>query len=106
MFHLGAIGLTYVIVESNLDGWMLEQTSKIDNDFYYNAIGHAGIITGYIVPIVVPASLYLVGGKNSDLRNSSMAVLQSIGIAVVANSVLKSITGRTQLLLAKKLLIK
>jgi len=94
LLHLGSIGMTYALVESNADGWMLGQTSKMTNRFY-SAIGTTGIITGYIAPIVLPAGLFLIGGKNSHLRNSSMAVLQSVAIAVGTNSVLKSITGRT-----------
>ncbi|MFC2084074.1 phosphatase PAP2 family protein [Bacteroidota bacterium] len=94
LFHLGAVGLTYLIVESNLDARILETTSKMD----YNTsemLGMPGIIIGYSAPILVPVGMYLFSQKNSHLRNASFAVIQAVGVSTLTNLILKSITGRT-----------
>ena len=94
LFHIGAAGLTYFIVTSNLDASVLEATSKMD----YNTsqiIGMPGIITGYLAPVLVPVGMYLFSGKDSDTRNASFAAIQAVGIAAAANAILKSITGRS-----------
>lgn len=94
LYHLGGIGVTYVIVNSGTDAKMLRATSRINSGLADRA-GFAGIMTGYITPVVLPVSMYLAGRNDHDLRNASFAVMQSLGIAVAANTLLKSITGRT-----------
>jgi hypothetical protein len=94
LYHIGGISLTYIIVNSNLDASMLRATSKM-NHATSERVGFPGIMTGYITPVLLPSAMFCIAGKNNDdLRNASYAVMQSVGIAVVSNSLLKSITGR------------
>ena len=94
LYHLGGIGLTYILVYSGADATTLRATSKIHSGLADRA-GFAGIMTGYITPVALPVSMYLAGRNDHDLRNASFAVMQSLGIAVAANTVLKAVTGRT-----------
>lgn len=94
MLHLGAAGFTWLSVEENWDGRMLENTSKMDKPVY-SAIGTTGIYTGYLAPLLVPGLMYGFSDENDDLQIASMAVVQSVGIAFAYSSILKSITGRT-----------
>jgi hypothetical protein len=76
-------------------GWnsIYQITSGIDPAFS-STIGHAGLFLGYIAPIAVPATLFFMSEKNSDLRTASYTVMQSVAIAFAVGSFLKAISGR------------
>jgi membrane-associated phospholipid phosphatase len=92
-YPTAAIGLSYVIVQSGLDGRTLEWSSQLNPDAT-SIIGHAGIWSGYLAPVAVPLAMLLKSDKNSDLRTASYAVMQSVGIALITTNVLKVFTGR------------
>jgi membrane-associated phospholipid phosphatase len=94
LYHISAVGLTYISVNSGLDAKILRLTSGMDPAFS-SVIGHTGLFLGYLAPIAVPATLYFVSEKNSDLRIASYAVMQSVAIAFAVGSLLKAITGRS-----------
>jgi len=95
LIHISAIGLTYLLVESNIDANMLKATSSIDQKTS-EIIGLPGILLGYTVPIILPTVMYFSGkDSNSDIRTASYAVMQAVGISVAVSSILKAITGRT-----------
>jgi membrane-associated phospholipid phosphatase len=93
IYHIGAVGITYASVNSGLDAEILRITSGIDPAFS-STIGHAGLFLGYIAPIAVPATLFFMSEKNSDLRTASYTVMQSVAIAFAVGSFLKAISGR------------
>jgi membrane-associated phospholipid phosphatase len=93
LYHISAVGITYISVTSGLDAEILKITSGIDPAIS-STIGHTGLFLGYIAPIAVPATLYFMSEKNSDLRTASYAVMQSVAIAFAVGSFLKAITGR------------
>jgi membrane-associated phospholipid phosphatase len=92
-YFIAGVGLTYLTVETGIDADMLENIAKLDKDFS-ESIGHSGIYIGYLVPMIIPAAMYLQSGENSELRTGSYALMQSVGVAVGMNTFLKAITGR------------
>ncbi len=94
LYHIAGVGLTYFLVKNDYDASMLKATSKMDENTSV-AIGFPGIMLGYIAPMAVPATMYFAGRKNNrELQIASYAVMQSLGVAVVANGLLKAVTGR------------
>lgn len=93
LYHITALGLTYTVVNTEYDAKILKKTSKINANFR-DVYGHAGIYSGYLLPIIVPVSMYFNSEKDSDLRIASYALVQSIGVAFTAGTLLKAITGR------------
>jgi membrane-associated phospholipid phosphatase len=93
LYHIAAVGITYVSVQSGIDAEVLRITSGMDPAFS-SVVGHTGIMLGYFAPIVVPATMYFMSEKNNDLRIASYAVVQSVAMAFVVGSFLKAVTGR------------
>lgn len=93
LYHISALGLTYALVESGYDAKILEKSSQINADFR-DIYGHSGIYSGYLLPIVIPVSMFFGSEKNSDTRTVSYALMQSVSVAFAAGTVLKAITGR------------
>jgi len=94
-YHAAAIGVTIVAVNTGFDAAVLETTAEIDPNLA-SSIGHTGIFLGYIAPLAVPATMYLISGQhNPDLRRASYAVMQAVGMAFIAGTMLKAITGRS-----------
>jgi len=93
LYHIGAIGFTYISVKSGLDAEVLRITSGMDPQFC-SAVGHTGLFLGYITPIILPATMYFTSKNNRDLRIASYAVMQSVAVTVAVGSFLKAITGR------------
>jgi membrane-associated phospholipid phosphatase len=93
LFHIAAIGITYVSVQTGFDAGVLRITSGMDPAFS-GLVGHTGVMLGYFVPIIVPATMYFISDNNRDLRYASYAVMQSVAVAFAVGSLLKAVTGR------------
>jgi membrane-associated phospholipid phosphatase len=93
IYHSAAIGLTYAFVKLGYDADILSSVSKMQGRTT-NLVGHTGIFTGYLLPIVLPATMYLSSNQDDELRMASYAIMQSVGISVAIGTVLKAFTGR------------
>ncbi len=91
--HLTAIGGSYVLIESGFDQSYYEFMKK--NRAIPRA-GFASVIIGGLVPLTVPAGLYLYSSSadNTDLKITSLALAQSAIISLAWTSALKAVTGR------------
>ena len=65
LYHLGGIGLTYLLVENNYDAKLLRATSKIDHDLSVQ-LGFPGVMLGYLTPMTLPVGMYLFSDKNDN----------------------------------------
>ena len=93
IWHVSAIALTFVLVTTGFDWWFYEQTRST----LFNPLIWTAGIGGFFVPVVVPIGMYVAGELWSDqLRKKSLAVLQSILIALAIVCVYKICTGRIQ----------
>lgn len=93
LYHIAALGITYASVQSGFDALVLKTTARM-NPSFCNIFGHVGVMTGYAMPIVVPATMYIMSDNNSDFKYASYAVMQSVAITFAVGTLLKAITGR------------
>jgi len=93
IYHSAAIGLTYAIVKLGFDADVLSSVDKMQGSTT-DIIGHLGIFSGYLLPIVIPSTMYFGSDKNDELRIASYAVMQSVGVSFAIGTLLKAITGR------------
>jgi membrane-associated phospholipid phosphatase len=93
LLHAAAIGSTYYLVNSNADARVNDFAMEQDKTMSYT-LGLPGLAGGGIAPVAVPLAMYLTADGDQDLLRGSYAVFQAVGIAFLANSMLKAATGR------------
>ena len=94
LFHLLAIAITYLLVTSGFDWWYYESTRNPALNGLALAAGGAG----FVVPVVVPLGLYVIGRSraNLPLLFAGAAAAQAVIVASVVSAAYKAITGRSQ----------
>ncbi len=94
LWHLLAIGLTYILVVSGFDWFYFELTR---NPFLQLITLPAGII-GFIVPVFLPIIIYIYGKHKQIEKNTTIAlgVAQAGLIAYLISIFYKTFTGRIQ----------
>src|SRR6266568_783561 len=92
LWHLLAIGLTYILVTSGFDWRYFEFTR---GPLFVSA-GLPAALLGFLVPIIVPIGLYLFGTsrKSALLTRTAAALGQSAIIGWLISSFYKAFTGR------------
>ncbi|OGE87545.1 MAG: hypothetical protein A3J07_04885 [Candidatus Doudnabacteria bacterium RIFCSPLOWO2_02_FULL_49_13] len=101
LWHALAIGLTYVIVTSNLD-W--KYYNYFHDSLIFKLMFPAAVL-GFLLPIVVPMVLFLKGRTKPQDRNAGYAVIQAAFLGWLISSIYKAFTGRAHPeLLAKNVL--
>jgi membrane-associated phospholipid phosphatase len=93
LLHAAAIGSTYYLVNSDADARVNDFAVEQDKTMSY-ALGVPGLAGGGIAPVAVPLAMYLAADGDRDLQRGAYAVFQAVGIAFLANSMLKAATGR------------
>ncbi len=93
-WHFLAIGLTYLLVVSGFDWYYFEVTRNV---FLQEAALIPSII-GFLVPIILPIVIYIVGKRRKDNDNTVVAlgVIQAGLIGYVISIIYKAFTGRIQ----------
>lgn len=91
--HITAAGGSYALIESGFDQSYYEFMK--DNRAIPRA-GFASVIIGGLVPLTVPAGLYIYSSsaEDRDLKITSLALAQSAFISLAWTSALKAFTGR------------
>jgi membrane-associated phospholipid phosphatase len=94
LWHLFAIGLTYVLVVSGFDWRYFESTR---GSLFLN-LGFPAALLGFLVPIILPVSLYVFGNarKSAELTHAAAALGQSAIVGWLISSFYKAFTGRIQ----------
>ncbi len=94
LWHLVAIGSTYVLVISGFDWWYFESTRAV----WIFSILFPSAILGFFVPILLPVGLYIYGELRTSvqLRNTAAAAAQAGIIGWLVSAFYKSLTGRVQ----------
>ena len=92
LVHIGAIGATWFLIESEVDAKVQRWSAK-QNRTISIALSAPALLGGVLVPIILPLRMY---GRSNDnrIRNGGMAAGQAVLIAFTANIILKAITGR------------
>ena len=92
LWHIVAIGLTYIIATSGFD-WFYFQFTRGD---FIQTFFFLSIRLGEIVPIVLPIVLYGVGKqrKNFKMLNVAFAIGQAVITSFVFFAIYKGVTGR------------
>lgn len=94
LWHLVAIGLTYLLVVSGFD-WLYFTSVRNDtlNTFFFPAL-----IGGFFVPIFLPISMLMTGvlRDNTHLRVFGWALGQAAVLGWFISSLYKAFTGRVQ----------
>ncbi|MEI6660074.1 MAG: phosphatase PAP2 family protein [bacterium] len=92
LLQFGAFFLTYILVISGFDYWYFRHTDVLGGD----TIFFLPALIGFLVPMVVPAYLYISGKIHKDLKikNTAYALLQSAGVGLGMSSFYKTLTGR------------
>jgi membrane-associated phospholipid phosphatase len=93
MFHVAAVAVTPALVytaDSPLQEHF-QSNAPLTNDF-----AHATYITGWVVPIAVPATLYGGGllAHDAELATGGAAAIQAVVVQAVVVSTLKWLTDR------------
>lgn len=94
VWHLVAIALTYLLVQSRFDWWYFKSTRiPVLQDFAMTAAA-----VGFFIPIIIPLALYIIGKSKSDaqMQLAASASAQAGIIAIVLSSAYKAFTGRLQ----------
>jgi membrane-associated phospholipid phosphatase len=94
LWHFLAVALTALLVLSGTDWGFYESTRA---DFLRPLVFAAGI-GGFLVPVLLPIALYVVGvvRKDKRLQYTGAAVAQAVILALVISSFYKVFTGRVQ----------
>ncbi len=94
IWHVLAVGITYLVVVSGFDWYYFQITRPVTFGWTW---GPAGLLGG-ILPILVPLTLYLIGIRRNNLQilNTSFAVGQSVFLGWLISSTYKVFTGRIQ----------
>jgi membrane-associated phospholipid phosphatase len=92
-YHLTAIAGSYGMVYSSFD-WEVHEFAR-KNQWIPRA-GFTSVYVGGIVPLIVPAGLFVYGKffEDNDVVVSSLALGQSIILSYIIVSGLKAVTGR------------
>src|SRR5438034_120047 len=92
LFHIYAVGLTYIIVISGFD-WLyfVHTRNNIFLLFFFPAI-----VIGYIAPFLLPLGVYIIGKGKKDWRklNTAFALGQATIISLSLFLFYKIVTGR------------
>lgn len=93
LIHLTAIAGSYAMVHSGFD-WSVHEFARKNQSIART--GFVSVETGGIVPLVVPAGLFLYGKliEEDDVVVSSLALGQSVMLSFFIVSGFKAITGR------------
>jgi membrane-associated phospholipid phosphatase len=83
---------TYVFIESGLD-WQYNRLAWEHGDLAW--AGVPSLYIGYVVPLLLPGTLYLIGGKKDNIRleAAGLALAQSLFISISFPAIMKGITG-------------
>ena len=89
--HAGALGATWLLVESGLDAdiqrWAARQSETL-----FIAFSAPALIGGFVVPVAVP--LYMMRSEAARTRDGGMAAAQAVLVSFAATNLLKEVTGR------------
>lgn len=93
-FHLAAIVLTFIILDSGLDWEYFVTVRNLNLDYLF----FPAIVIGAIVPIILPITLIIVGKiKNSKkISVSGWCLAQAVILGSIISSMYKAFTGRVQ----------
>ncbi len=93
-WHLLAIGLTYILVNSGFDWFYF----KVTRNNFLQEISIASTLLGFLVPFILPVAIYL-WGKFKKIKETglvSLGVIQAGLISFFISVVYKAFTGRIQ----------
>ena len=93
-WHLLAIVLTYILVVGGFD-WQYFIVTRGD---WSTSIGMSAGIVGFLIPVIVPLTIYVSGilRKDAQLKQVAIASLQTVIVALVIIALYKAFTGRIQ----------
>jgi len=94
LWHVVAIALTFILVNSGFDWWYFESTRS----GLLLSLTLPAAILGFFIPIILPVSLYIWGEARNNLRlkNTGSAVAQAGIVAWLISATYKALTGRIQ----------
>jgi membrane-associated phospholipid phosphatase len=90
--HLGAIGATYLLIESGVDA-KVEQWAEKQSETGTIIFSVPGLLGGMLAPAAVPLGMIFFS-DDKKIQDAGAAVGQAVLIAWSANTLLKAITGR------------
>jgi hypothetical protein len=92
-YHLAAIAGSYGMIETGFD-WEAHEFARKNQ--WMARTGFVSVEAGHLIPMVVPAGLFLYGElwNDNDFIVSSLALGQSIILSYIIVSGLKAVTGR------------
>jgi membrane-associated phospholipid phosphatase len=95
MLHLAAVGVTWLMVETDVDARAQRWADGLDGTASRVA-RIPGLAGGMLVPTVLPIWLYVSANRRDDgyVAAGAAAAGQAVVLAFVANNALKALTGR------------
>jgi membrane-associated phospholipid phosphatase len=93
LYHLSAIAGSYGMIETGFD-WEVHEFARKNQ--WIPRTGFASVVAGGLIPLVVPAGLFIYGKfqEDNDFVVSSLALGQSVILSYLVVSGFKAITGR------------
>lgn len=93
-WHFLAYVITYILVIEGFDWWFFGAT----RGELANILGWSAGLTGFIVPLLIPLVLYIVGRivGSKNLKDSALGVVKAGMVAIAVIAIYKAFTGRIQ----------
>ncbi len=91
--HVGAFGSTWLLVEADVDAEVQRWAARQDRAIF-TALAMPGLAGGMLMPVAVPAAIYLAGEDERSYRLAAAAT-QAVALAFLTVNFLKAVTGRT-----------